>query len=167
KRLQENIALNNLPQITTFTCALSDHDGCASFSIARGAGENTLADSFAYTDTGLTERVTVQLRTLDNIAKEQALKHLRLIKIDVEGAELHVLRGAKNILTELRPAVLFEVFPAALLRMQTTVADMDAFLRAANYTLYTIDTQTAQWQTIANLHGIHHCTNILALPHQA
>lgn len=163
-RLQENIALNSLPQISTFTCALSDHEGSAQFNIAEGAGENTLADSFGYTDTALTERVTVQLRTLDNLAKEHAIKSLRLIKIDVEGAELHVLRGAKEILTQFRPAILFEVFPAALLRMQSTASEIDNFLRALNYSFYSIDSVTAQWQAVAKLDGIHHCTNILALP---
>lgn len=163
-RLQENIALNHLPQITTFTCALSDHEGSAQFSIAASAGENTLAEHFGYTDTGLTERVTVQLRTLDNLAREQGLNNLRLIKIDVEGAELHVLRGAQDLLTRSRPAILLEVFPAALLRMQSTATDIDNLLRSFNYSFYSIDAVTAQWQAVAKLDSIHHCTNILALP---
>jgi len=33
---------------------------------------------------------------------------IRFLKVDVEGAELHVFRGAERILRESRPAILFE-----------------------------------------------------------
>jgi Methyltransferase FkbM domain len=37
-----------------------------------------------------------------------------VIKIDVEGAELRVLKGAKSILTQARPSVLLSVHSAEL-----------------------------------------------------
>ncbi len=164
KRLSENITLNRLPHITTFTCALSDHEGEALFSIAQSTGENTLGESFGYTDTGLTQRITVPLRMLDTIIKEQGVANIKLIKIDVEGTEGHVLRGAQNILAQMRPALLFEVFPAALLHMKTTPKMIDDMLRAAGYQFYSINPVTAEWQALPSLEGIHHCTNILAVP---
>lgn len=162
QRLSENIALNTLPQIECFSCALSDHEGTAEFNIAQGAGENTLAESFGYTDTQLTQRVTVQLRTLDNITAN--LSSVKLIKIDVEGAELHVLKGAAGLLKRARPAILFEVFPAALQRMHTTPAMIDELLRGLGYAFHTIDPVTAQWHPLDSLHHIHQSCNVLALP---
>lgn len=162
QRLHENIALNTLPQIECFSCALSDHEGSAQFSIAEGAGENTLAQTFGYTDTQLTQRVTVELRTLDNITANYP--SIKLIKIDVEGAELHVLKGTQEILKRARPAILFEVFPAALLRMQSTPGMIDEMLRAAGYRFYTIHPVTAEWEALDTLHHLHQSCNVLALP---
>ena len=39
---------------------------------------------------------------------KERLKIIKMIKIDVEGQELGVLMGAKNILKNMHPAILFE-----------------------------------------------------------
>ena len=164
RRLVENISLNSLTNITCFSCALSDHQGPAQFSIAQVTGENTLAETFSYTNTALAERVTVSCQLLDNIIQEQSITQIKLIKIDVEGAELHVLRGAEKLIALMRPAILLELFPAALHSMHTAVTDIDMFLKNAGYRLHAIDAVTAQWLPLDNLNAIHRSTNILALP---
>jgi len=50
---------------------------------------------------------TVHVKKLDDIV-ELVDKDIRLIKIDVEGHELNVLRGASRILTRKKPIVIFE-----------------------------------------------------------
>jgi FkbM family methyltransferase len=56
-------------------------------------------------ETGEPEYITVTVSTLD--AEVGELKP-QVVKIDVEGAELDVIRGARNLLTEVKPAVIFE-----------------------------------------------------------
>jgi FkbM family methyltransferase len=52
---------------------------------------------------------SVQVGTLDDYVWKQSVRSIDLIKIDVEGAELDVLLGAKRTLAEIRPqAILFE-----------------------------------------------------------
>jgi FkbM family methyltransferase len=52
----------------------------------------------------------VPVRTLDDVAREQGIRHVSLLKIDVEGFEASVLRGAMQFLENVRPkAILFEV----------------------------------------------------------
>ncbi len=60
---------------------------------------------------GVDEPKTIQVpvTTLDVYVNKNRLDRLDLLKIDVEGAELFVLRGARAVLASLRPIVLFEV----------------------------------------------------------
>ena len=51
----------------------------------------------------------VQLKTVDNLYYNESLRKPDLIKIDVEGFEYKVLKGAKCLLTELKPKVVVEI----------------------------------------------------------
>jgi FkbM family methyltransferase len=52
---------------------------------------------------------SVPVRTLDAVVAEERIEAIRLIKIDVEGFEAEVFRGALQVLRRIRPqAVLFE-----------------------------------------------------------
>jgi hypothetical protein len=48
--------------------------------------------------------------TLDNVINRDKIKNVKLIKIDVEGAESDVLRGAKKILKRDHPRIIFEAW---------------------------------------------------------
>jgi FkbM family methyltransferase len=54
------------------------------------------------------EPATVKVVTLDAYCQEHALRPT-CIKIDVEGHELHVLRGARNVIAEAKPDLIVEV----------------------------------------------------------
>ncbi|MBJ7470895.1 MAG: FkbM family methyltransferase [Solirubrobacteraceae bacterium] len=58
------------------------------------------------------EKVTVKTQRLDDLVAKHGIKP-RLIKIDVEGAELLVLRGAQQTITEFKPLILIEHGSAA------------------------------------------------------
>jgi FkbM family methyltransferase len=58
------------------------------------------------------ETVVVRQTTLDSFVKEHDLRP-ELIKIDTEGAESDVIRGAAHTLNTLRPIVIFESWPDA------------------------------------------------------
>lgn len=59
---------------------------------------------------GAPEYITVTVSTLDEEIGERAP---RVVKIDVEGAELEVMQGAATLLRQVRPLVIFEHVPAA------------------------------------------------------
>jgi len=54
-----------------------------------------------------------QKRPLDAIVKEAKLERVDVIKIDVEGAEAGILRGAQRVLHEHHPIILCEVLTDA------------------------------------------------------
>jgi FkbM family methyltransferase len=64
------------------------------------SGTSSLVDHGWFLSQDHTIRVTTT--TLDEFAREHALQHFRLVKLDVERAEHHVLRGATNLLREAR-----------------------------------------------------------------
>lgn len=55
--------------------------------------------------------IEIKCDTLDNLARELAIdvSRVRLIKIDVEGHEFNVIKGAEQLLRQAKPALLCEV----------------------------------------------------------
>jgi FkbM family methyltransferase len=82
-------------------------------------------------------RASVPLVALDDLALRRPV---RLIKMDVEGAEPLVARGASRLLNEDHPVVLSELHPTQLQRASGTSADqfLDQF-RALGYRAHRID----------------------------
>ena len=74
-------------------------------------------------------RTTVPVRTIDELTYEGTRPTPSLIKVDVEGAELMVLRGASRTIAEIAPAWLIEVHTIGLM------FEIDALLHSAGYRL--------------------------------
>jgi hypothetical protein len=55
------------------------------------------------------------------------------MKVDVEGAETVVLKGALETLRKLRPVLVVEVIPKQLQNMGSSVAELEAVLASAGY----------------------------------
>jgi hypothetical protein len=75
----------------------------------------------------------VQGRTLDSIVRESAARRVSFIKIDVEGAEVEVLRGAVEILQRHRPTVLCEIGHESQESSSEGVTNLFEILRLVNY----------------------------------
>jgi len=69
---------------------------------------------------------TVKCTRLDDLLPQQNCVHF--IKIDVEGNELAVLRGAEQVLTRCQPILLFECTRGGLTRFNFTPKDIFNFL---------------------------------------
>jgi len=108
---KRSIARNNLAgRVVPNRVALYSEPGEMDFHVhatSHGAYDG-LRDT-AYVGVDRPTRTRVQVTTLDIYARQLALDRLDLLKIDVEGAELFVLRGARDVLSRLHPTVLFEV----------------------------------------------------------
>jgi FkbM family methyltransferase len=74
-------------------------------------------------------RTTVAVRTIDELVYEGSRPAPSLIKVDVEGAELMVLRGASQTIDALGPAWLIEVHTIGLM------FQIDALFRSTTYRL--------------------------------
>lgn len=131
QRLVSAVEANHFNQIVVDPRAAADHEGPTGFD-APAAGE-TWDGTGRLVSTGA-ER-TVECVTLDRFAAERGVERVALIKIDVEGWELSVLRGATRVLRALRPVVVFEYDPAYVSRSGGTAADLTALLTNAGYSL--------------------------------
>ena len=93
--LRSHVEQNRLDQVTILPIALADETGTARFGGGTGTGTGRLCND------GPTE---VAVRRLDDVAAEMDLwpRHL---KIDVEGAEMAVLRGGQRLIEKYRPTI--------------------------------------------------------------
>ncbi len=76
--------------------------------------------------------VEIPLRTIDLLCAELGF-HPDLMKIDVEGYELAVLRGARGTLTESRPLVFLEIHPARIVELGGSLKELSELLTGLGY----------------------------------
>ncbi|MEI6972925.1 MAG: FkbM family methyltransferase [bacterium] len=80
--------------------------------------------------------VPVPAHTLDGLLAERGWPAVSLIKIDVQGAEIRVLRGAREALTRFRPAFYVEIDDGALSRAGFSAAELIAEFDGFGYRLF-------------------------------
>jgi len=109
KRLGLHLRFNRCRNVQVESRALGEVEGSAELYLIRGSesGCNSLRPPNVAQDT---ERVSVSVESLDRVLQDHGIERVDFIKLDVEGAELSALRGARQLLSkEPRPVILAEV----------------------------------------------------------
>jgi len=108
--LTTNVRLNRLTNVSCFAVACTDSEGPVPLYLARHASMHSL-------ERGSGEAITVNGRALDGVLESLGIDSVALMKIDVEGAEGWVLRGAERTLRRSRDVtVLLEAWSVGPLR---------------------------------------------------
>lgn len=101
QRLLENIQLNGLKNISVFKLGLSDKSEILELNISINGYEawNTFVKS---ADDKFSRTEKVQVKSFDDFCRENAFStdKVALIKLDVEGFEINVLKGASGLLSK-------------------------------------------------------------------
>lgn len=125
--LRGNVELNGASNVTCHNFALSDHNGVASLDVPAGGRSDDMSNVGASQSvTGLSVRVS----RLDDVLQD--LSSIGLLKIDTEGHELFVLRGAEDILSRVQH-VFFESDLVSLARSRVSRDDVLTFLRGQGF----------------------------------
>lgn len=102
KMLRRSLRLNNLSNVKTFNLAAGDECGEAVFE------NETLS--------GLTQKASdgesgrkVKITTIDELVRNEGLKSLSFLKIDIDGPDFKALLGAKETIGRHRPVIVIEV----------------------------------------------------------
>jgi len=110
-----------------FPYALSDTNGFSSFQLVKNAPAYSglkRRDYDIYNPE--IEEIKVEVKTLDEVIP--LTEKIHFIKIDVEGGEFGVLKGAKNLLIKHKPIIIFECGKGACEHYGTNPLDLYDFL---------------------------------------
>jgi FkbM family methyltransferase len=94
------------PGVEVEELALSDRAGTSTFAHVVSADGYSGLRRRTLPQGAVVEEISVRTARLDDVLADDFVP--ALVKIDVEGAELQVLRGARETLARHRPAVIFE-----------------------------------------------------------
>jgi FkbM family methyltransferase len=124
--LKENIALNGYP-VTAVRAAAGDHCGSARFTAGLDAGNSLAADG----------PVVTELVTVDSLIGDRRVAGM---KVDVEGFEIDVLRGAARALADRRIGLIqIEWNQASTFAVGTDRKPIAALLAGYGYRLFRPD----------------------------
>lgn len=132
--LTRHIEWNRLDhRITPFPFALGDRDGMTEIAVEVPGQSGTANILPAYPDANHFE---IELRTIDSLISDGTVPgRIDLVKLDTDGYDLHVLRGATKMLREHRPIIYAELNDHCLHWHGERVEDAEALLRQYEYEL--------------------------------
>jgi len=94
KHLKRNLLQAGIDNVDLLQIAISDREGHARLYLARHSGGHTIKKGY------YNKYIKVKSSTLDNVLKHES--KVDLVKVDVEGAEWNVLKGAEKSMHKIR-----------------------------------------------------------------
>lgn len=144
---KEFVKLKNSDREIWFNSALSDSKGKRILHITKSQTNTSFlmpnqellkqlqwSPNEPITDHDILKEVEVECDSLDNILNSQNV-HPDYLKLDTQGSELDILKGADRVLLEDLLIAEIEVEFAPIYKDQPLFADIDAFLRERGFTL--------------------------------
>ena len=107
--IRETIRLNHLDNIVPVSKALGEKSGTATFSLGERNSCNSLVERPGY---NYTDHIEVPVVTLDDYVRENNLE-VGLIKVDIEGGEQLLLKGAVETIRTQHPILLISIYHSA------------------------------------------------------
>ncbi|HKS95385.1 MAG TPA: FkbM family methyltransferase [Terriglobia bacterium] len=152
-RLRETLALNRCENVVPVRAAVSDKDGIATMNLF--AAEHSEWSSLAKPEmdgpggTKIVPRSSVEVTSLSlrRFCAESGIDRINFLKVDVEGFEVDVFRGARRLLEGGRvDYVCFEISKASLSASRTESRRVFQTLAAYGYQSYRLDDMTLRFQ---------------------
>lgn len=107
--IRETIRLNQLENIVPVSKALGENSGTATFSLGERNSCNSLVERPGY---NYPNHIEVPVITLDDYVRENNLE-VGLIKVDIEGGEQLLLKGAVETIRTQHPILLISIYHSA------------------------------------------------------
>jgi FkbM family methyltransferase len=135
--------------IKVFQLALSNSNGVAKFHISSGNPEGMKSSDWnygnkssslyppdpTYTKFGwlkFDQTIDIPTKTIESFCMEQSIPQIDFIHMDVQGAELDVLKGAGNKLGVIK-AIWLEVENVSMYKGQPLKKDIENFMKKSNF----------------------------------
>jgi FkbM family methyltransferase len=122
--LQKHVAVNHCDNVEIVAKALGDHSGQAKLETRTGSGTGYISE---------TGDEDVEISSIDDLVESGSLPAPTFLKIDVEGGEMAVLRGAMKVIEKQRPRMILATHGDQI------DAECRALLREWRYDMQDID----------------------------
>jgi FkbM family methyltransferase len=164
RRLMRHVRVNRCKNVEVEAIALGERAGEADLFLVEGLHD--WCNSLRPPD--IDERTTtvrVEVRPLDDVLRVLGVSRVDFIKLDVEGAELSFLHGAKHLLEgRVRPAILAEVQDIRTRPWGYAAREIIRFLADANYGWFALAEDGSLESVSSELPSYD--GNLVALPHE-
>jgi FkbM family methyltransferase len=144
RRLVQNAQLNGLTNITAEKCCLGEQPGQVQLfgtpeqsHLHRHGWNEGVTSMFASPEAVPSGKAEVH--RLDDLVPRFGLTRLDVLKIDVEGAELAVVRGAQESIARFRPSIIVEMNEETFGLAGYAVSDLSAQLHNLDYQCFMIN----------------------------
>lgn len=149
--LEETKRINNFGQVVIKQAAATDCVGTVYLGTSRSSEFNAIT-----ADRGVAG-IEVPAITLDALVRELDLSAVDVLKIDAEGHEMAVLRGATEILTKYSPLIMYENISS-----HNSNTEVATYLQEQGYKLYRYRPFLMQLLPIDNLDHLEGTLNVIA-----
>jgi FkbM family methyltransferase len=137
------------PRISVYACAVGATEGTANFYLnAKRATSSLLAPDVAHLSPSYLpmlrneEICPVRVITVDSFAASRNLRHIDLLKMDIQGGECEALHGATELLANSAIDLIYsEAFFVPMYANQPLFGDLVSYLAKWNYRLHLIYNQ--------------------------
>jgi FkbM family methyltransferase len=171
EHLLTHLKLNNCRNVIAESIGVMDIEGCIDFYPQKG--DLTWNSSFVreFVDPShAVEPIKVDCTTVDGYVEKAGLVP-KFIKIDTEGTELSVLKGARETIERHRPMLVLEFNPLSAERAGTSIGEITKHLESLSYSLKVI--KPTKWGSykIKNeepfreeIHTVGDLVNVICIP---
>ena len=136
--LKRNIDSNELKNVTATNVAVADEQGELTLYLGDSSNLGTNSLSPPHNSTG--RSYVVPSITLDLWCEQHELNRVDVVKVDIEGAEFKMLKGANNLLSrETAPVFLMELNQSQLAAQGASAEALLSLMRIHGYEFYSVD----------------------------
>lgn len=157
QKLIRNLELNRslAARVEPYHCFLTASDGASVPNAIYSSWPLPVTDGVHAKHLGRKMQTEMaKARSLDSILSERADRKVQLVKLDVDGFECDVLRGATMILREARPIFVMELAPYVLEERGASLDELLSYFIPNGYVLYDERTQKPLPTSAKELHRI-------------
>ena len=152
KRFKENLEANNINNVELIKKAVSDKKGELELNILESYGHHSLGKVATSKIVGIQK---VDVVTLSDFCKEKDIDIIDFLKVDVEGFEIEVFRGAKELFDKKQiKLIAFEISEVPLIILNKTEKEIFDFFDLVNYKICYLNGKefdTSQYTKITHL----------------
>ena len=105
--LKKNVEANNLKNVILVNKAVTSRNGKISFEVVKGRSEVGAVNVYKkFRRKDRLKKITVSSITLEELCKKYKVDKIDLLKMDVEGSEVDILKSSKNILPKIKKSII-------------------------------------------------------------